>query len=108
MRTSFLVAAAGLAAGAVGCGGDGGPVPGSGRVHVSYWYGTNGDLKYAAFAANCTTAANWEAVAVDRGGFLGGYTSLAVDASDRVHVSYYDGTNNDLKYATCAASCTTA
>ena len=83
-------------------------VHGSGRVHVSYWYGTNGDLKYATCAANCTTAANWEAVAVDQGGFLGGYTSLAVDASDRVHVSYYDGTNNDLKYATCAASCTTA
>src|SRR5437667_55015 len=83
-------------------------VHGSGRVHVSYWYGTNGDLKYATCAANCTTAANWEAVAVDQDQIVGVYTSLAVDASGRVHVSYYDETNGDLKYATCAASCTTA
>ena len=34
MRTSFLVAAAGVAAGAFGCGGDGGPGPGSEALAV--------------------------------------------------------------------------
>ena len=81
-------------------------VDGTGGVHVSYRDGT--DLKYASCAANCMTAASWATVVVDQGGDLGAYTSLALDGSGRVHVSYSDGTNVDLKYATCAGSCTTA
>ena len=81
-------------------------VDGTGGVHVSYQHGT--DLKYASCAASCMTAASWATVVVDQGGDLGAYTSLALDESGRVHVSYSDGTNVDLKYATCAASCTTA
>ena len=81
-------------------------VDGTGGVHVSYRDGT--DLKYASCAANCMTAASWATVVVDQGGDLGAYSSLALDGSGRVHVSYSDGTNVDLKYATCAGSCTTA
>jgi hypothetical protein len=31
---------------------------------------------------------------------VGKFTSIAVDANDKVHVSYYDSTNEQLKYAT--------
>jgi len=84
-------------------------VDGSDRVHVSYWDLTNAVLKYATCAANCTTAANWQTVVVDQTGpFYNSGTSLAVDGSGRVLVSYRDDTYGGLKYATCAASCTTA
>src|SRR5439155_21349177 len=81
-------------------------VAGEGGVHVRCRAGT--DPEYAGWAARCMTAASWAPVVVDQGGDLGGYSSLALDGSGRVHVSYSDGTNVDLKYATCAGSCTTA
>jgi hypothetical protein len=77
------------------------------RVHMAYRDVTNGDLKYATCAAGCATAGNWQALAVDVLGDVGRYTSLGVDGTGRVHVSYYDVTNSNLKYATCAASCAT-
>jgi threonine dehydrogenase-like Zn-dependent dehydrogenase len=76
-----------------------------GQLHVSYYDLTNEDLKYATCAAGCTDGANWHAATVDAPENAGGFTSLALDAAGRVHVSYYDLTNTDLKDATCAASC---
>jgi hypothetical protein len=80
-------------------------VDAGGRLHVSYQDFTNDDLKYATCTADCALAANWQTATVDAAGFVGDYTSLAVDAGGRLHVSYRDSTNGDLKYATCAASC---
>jgi Bacterial Ig-like domain len=82
-------------------------VDGSDRVHVSYQDVTHADLRYATCAVACTSAGNWQVVTVDAPGAVGYFTSLGVDESGRVHVSYSD-VNGDLKYATCAAACTTA
>lgn len=83
-------------------------VDGGGRLHVTYYDGTpNFDLKYATCAAACAAPGNWQTATVDAAGFVGEYTSLVVDGRGRLHVSFYDSTNEDLRYATCAARCST-
>ncbi len=44
--------------------------------------------------------AAWQKETVDATGIVGMYTSIAVDSRDRPHISYYDDTNDELKYAT--------
>src|SRR5206468_7381215 len=83
-------------------------VDGSGRLHVSYFEETKGDLRYATCAADCSTAANWQTVAADEAGDIAYSASLAVDWSGRLHVSYADFTNGDLNHATSAAYCTSS
>ena len=79
-----------------------------GVLHVSYYDFTNGDLKYARCAFDCTTAANWKKVTVRSVGDTGGYTSLALGGNGRVHVSFYSFTGSALFYETCEANCTVA
>jgi hypothetical protein len=43
---------------------------------------------------------DWTISIVDSGGSVGEYTSIAVDSENKVHISYYDDTNFDLKYGT--------
>jgi ELWxxDGT repeat protein len=42
---------------------------------------------------------NWSFETVDQSGDVGKYSSLTVDKDDDVHISYYDHTNTNLKYA---------
>jgi methionine-rich copper-binding protein CopC len=44
-------------------------------------------------------AAGWRITTVDSGGDVGQYTGIAVDSFAYAHISYYDVTNTDLKYA---------
>jgi hypothetical protein len=78
---------------------------GGGRLHVSY---TNGDLRYATCSAACTSRANWTLVTVDPGQVVGDFSSLAVDATGRISISYYDAVNGRSKFATCSTGCTMA
>ena len=48
-------------------------------------------------------AATWGTETVDSSGMVGTYTSIALDSSDDAHISYYDSTNGNLKYATNAS-----
>jgi hypothetical protein len=75
--------------------------------HVVYFDATNyaTALKYAYCSLGCSLAANWKKVAVDQGGRVGEYASLAIGADGRRHVIYYDDSYARLKYATCLSSC---
>ena len=42
---------------------------------------------------------------IDSDGQVGRGNSLAVDSNNNPHISYYDFTNQNLKYATCSSSC---
>ena len=45
---------------------------------------------------------------VDQAGNVGRFTSLAIGPDGRRHITYFDVTNEDLKYASCASNCTSA
>jgi len=72
----------------------------SGNPGISYYDGPNGDLKYASWDGQ-----TWSLQTVDgdtasnEPGDSGKYTSLKLDSLGNPHISYYDVTNGDLKYA---------
>jgi len=64
---------------------------GVGRSYVAYY--NTGDLKMGRHDSV------WGTFTIDQAGDVGDYTSIKVDRSGGVHISYYDATSGDLKYA---------
>ncbi len=62
--------------------------------HPHIAYGGN-HLYYAHFSG-----IEWQYETVDNSQQVGGYASIAIDSNNKVHISYHDNTNYDLKYAT--------
>ena len=62
------------------------------------------DIAGNALAQNATsafvTAYSWSKTTVDSTGDVGRWPSLSLDSSNKTHISYYDMTKGDLKYAT--------
>lgn len=78
------------------------------RSLISYHDYLSGDLKLATCLAACASkAAAWQITTVDKGGFVGGYTSLRLNDGKPV-ISYYDQRNQSLKLATCLANCSSS
>jgi PKD repeat protein len=76
----------------------------NGRPHISYNDAGNGTLRYAYYVGiggDCgvTHPGAWNCQTVDDTDYVGQYTSLALDQAGHPHISYYDATNLDLKYA---------
>ncbi|MDO8281256.1 MAG: LamG-like jellyroll fold domain-containing protein [Thermodesulfovibrionia bacterium] len=72
------------------------------KAHVSFQNitvptagGTDFNLMYATNADGA-----WTATTIDILGNSGEYNSIAVDSSDKVHISYKNTSNNDVYYAT--------
>ena len=71
------------------------------RPHVSYAK-TLGEPPYTypeALKYAHADAAGWHIQIVDDDGYVGWHTSLTIDASGGLHISYCDALNQDLKYA---------
>jgi len=72
---------------------------------ISYYDVTNQDLKVAKCGNTACSSGN-TLTAVDSGGDVGQSTSITIGTDGLPVISYYDGTNGDLKVAKCGnASC---
>jgi hypothetical protein len=73
---------------------------------VSYYSDAYDDLKYAVRVetdGNCG-GGKWQCTIIDSSGQVGKYTSLVLDSGNKAHISYYDDSNGNLKYAHEVAS----
>lgn len=84
-------------------------VDSAGKVHICYYYDSYPDtnpyiegIKYATNASGYWKIETIDSGTVDSGQNIGLYTSIAVDADDKVHISY-QGIDATIKYATNAS-----
>jgi hypothetical protein len=68
---------------------------------VSYWDAGNRDLKLVHCDDPNCAGGNESIVTVDRAGDVGEGTSVVLDAAGNPVISYYDGSNRDLKVVHC-------
>lgn len=80
----------------------------SGKPRISFYDEGAKDLKFAYCDENCTQSAQWNSLTIDSSDDVGQHTSLAIDDSGAMHITYYDESNKDLRYAYCASGCTSA
>ena len=73
----------------------------SGYPVISYYDNTNGDLKLAHCNDPACAGGDESIVTVDSTGWVGGFTSLALDSSGYPVISYWDNSNGALKLAHC-------
>ena len=75
------------------------------NIHISYYKNANGgELTYTTCSSSCSSAFSWTSTVVDNGQrFLD--QQITIDANNALHISYYDESNYDLKYAKCSSSC---
>jgi len=73
----------------------------NGNPIISYLDATNGDLKIAVCKnPTCTGIAEGDRstnTTIDSNGYVGEYTSIAIGTNGNPIISYFDGTNEDLK-----------
>ena len=73
---------------------------------ISYFDGVNGDLRLITCGSTSCLFANNNIQIVDSAGFVGMFTSLALDSSGNPVISYYDDSNGALKLLHCGnAAC---
>jgi len=77
----------------------------TGKARIAY-YSSNfpaGSLRYAKYvgggAGNNCTDNDYQCDTIDSGDHVGRYASLSLDGSDRPRIAYYDGGNDNLKFA---------
>ena len=76
-------------------------------LHIAYYDETTNDVKYATCVSSCSIESSWTYVTIDSANAYS-HISLAIDSTDRIHLSIYDHVLKDLKYSTCTSICTSA
>ena len=56
-------------------------------------------ISFFVFFNLCQAEADWDIQTADSVNWVGEYTSIALDSDGNPHISYYDATNHDLRYA---------
>ncbi len=70
----------------------------AGYPQIAYYDAGSQSLKVAA-AANNSSPFGFSSTIIDSGDDVGKYCSLAIDSANQVHISYYNASKGDLKYA---------
>lgn len=75
-------------------------VDSSGQVHIVYYDDTDDSLRYATSLNPCSSSPGWTTEAIDEtvGADVGQEVSMVMDATGTLYFSYYDATNEHLKY----------
>ena len=73
-------------------------VDSSGLPYIAYYDTDSHSLKVAS-ATSSSTPFGFSSATIDSGDDVGKYCSLTTDSTGQIHVSYYNATKGDLKYA---------